>query len=113
MITITFEELLRAHQQEPKAWIMNPARQKDFMDAYNTLREIVLAEDENAKIECGMHELDIGAGVIRIETYWLTVRETEKFASAISKADNLEIYPMVKGKLRMHLMFHGVHNRIK
>lgn len=107
-----FLEELRKYEQQPKMWVVNLQRQTEFMQAYKGISALVLAEDPDAKIECEMHEINIGAGVIRIEADELIVREIQRFCAAISKANNFEIYPLVNDKMRMSIMFYNIYKRI-
>ena len=107
-----FLEQLRKYQEQPKIWVVDPVRQTEFMQAYKGISALVLAEEPEANIECEMHEINIGAGVIRIEADELVVREIQNFCAAISKANNFEIYPLANDKMRMSIMFYNIYKRL-
>ena len=107
-----FLEELRKYEKQPKMWVVDLERQTEFTQAYREISALVLKEEPTAKIECAMHEVSVGAGVIRIEADWVTVREIQKFCTAISKANNLEIYPIADDALRMSIVFYGIYKRI-
>ena len=105
---MTLEELLQQldkYQRETKLWLVNPKRQKEFTAAYHSIREMILAEDENAIIECSESPIDDGSMSICVTTYWLTVREIEQFWRAINKANNFEVYPIKGDKVRFNILF--------
>ena len=108
-----FLEELRKYEKQPKIWVVDLQRQTEFIKAYREIKSLILAEDPTAKIECEMHEANIGAGVIRIETEWLVVREIQDFCDAISKANNFEVFPTVDNTLRMTIMFYSIYKRIE
>lgn len=47
-------------------------------------------------------------GYISVDIPDLCVMQPQKFAAAVSKADNFEIYPLTNGNLRLDITFHNV-----
>ena len=47
-------------------------------------------------------------GCVRVEIPDLSVTDPQRFAAAVSKADNFEIYPLTNGNLRLDITFHNV-----
>lgn len=102
-----FLEMLNFKLEKQRVQIVNPKRIAEMQSAYNALYGIVKRISPDAKLECIMHELNIGAGVIRIETDELIVENVSEFIKSIENASNFEIYPLRGGKIKIAIMFYG------
>ena len=104
-----FLELLRKYKESPKIWKVNPRREMEFTNAYNAIREMVLNEEPDSKVECKCGD---GDGVIVIKASWMTIRNVQEFCKHLSKANNFEIYPKLDETLCMNITFHNVYERV-
>lgn len=94
-----------------KVFIKNPKRFADVEHA----TEIATRLFPKANISLNDDPLQMGALIVRIEDYSITIRgamETELFQELISKADNFEIYPIEDDNVRMAILFSNALIRI-
>lgn len=102
-----FLEMLNSKLERQRVQIINPKRVAEMQSAYNALCAIVKRISPDANLDCMMHEMNIGAGVIRIETDELIVENIPEFVKSIENASNFEIYPLKGGKIKIAIMFYG------
>lgn len=93
-------------RQERKTAVLDPIRLKQMQFAYALIRD--LTKDTDAQVSYRLHEPYKSTGSITVETESLEITNTELFARAAEFADNTEVYPLVNGKVRMSLTFHGL-----
>lgn len=106
-----FLALLREDAQREKTFILNPAREMDFVRSYNALKVLLQRESIGAEISCHRGELINGYAYICIKADYVAVREMDKLYAAVVNADNFETY--AEGdKVVINVMFHGVLTRI-
>lgn len=109
-----FETLIHAlseHLEREKVFIKNPVRFAEVQRA----TEIASALFTDATIAIDDDPLQMGALIVRIEAFDVTVRgatEIESFAELISKANNFEIYPVGDERLRFALVFRDALIRV-
>jgi hypothetical protein len=99
-----FKEYLDA----PKMGVVNLARQRDVMDSYEKIKNIILSEDPEATIEIIEGALQLGSVAIRAITSDVTVYDTAEFAEATKNADNFQIYPTNDERVKFDILFEGV-----
>lgn len=99
-----FKEYLDA----PKMGVVNLARQRDVMDSYAKIKNIILSEDPEATIEIIEGALQLGSVAIRAITSDVTVYDTAEFAEATKNADNFQIYPTNDERVKFDILFEGV-----
>ena len=91
--------------------VVNPERKLEAERACEQLRQIVLACDDDAKIDIkvdpGYHSIDFVADAISF-----TVNDPQEFAKIISKASNFEIDALTNGKIHFTATFYGVFKTI-
>lgn len=103
-------ELIRQNTPKDRIEIINPKRVEELNHTYKVMRDIVSESSPDAKFECVFSKIRDGSSVIRIETDELCVdrRTLKDFLSALSKADNFEIYPLIDGNIKIAIVFEGV-----
>lgn len=99
-----FKEYLDA----PKMGVVNLARQREVMDSYEKIKNIILSEDPEATIEIIEGALQLGSVAIRAITSDVTVYDTAEFAEATKNADNFQIYPTNDERVKFDILFEGV-----
>jgi hypothetical protein len=92
----------------PKVGVVNPERYKMLLDSYVIIRDIILAEDQDATIEIVEGALKTGSVVISAVTSDVTVYDTAAFAEATKDADNFQVYPRTDDKVKLDILFEGV-----
>ena len=106
-----FLSFLREDAQKEKTFILNPAREMDFIRSYNAIKELLERESIGAEISCHRGELINGYVYICIKADYVAVREMDKLYAAVVNADNFETYAE-DDKVVINVMFHGVLTRI-
>lgn len=102
---------LSLYLAKDKTFIINPVRETEFKKAI----EIATLLFPNAKLEVKSDPLEVGAGILRIESYEINIsgeREINLFSELINFADNFEIYPIDNGNIRFAVVFEHVLVRI-
>jgi len=99
-----FKEYLDA----PKMGVVNLTRQREVMDSYTMIKNIILSEDPDATIEIIEGALQLGSVAIRAVTSDVTVYDTAAFAEATKNADNFQIYPTADDRVKLDILFEGV-----
>lgn len=67
-----------------------------------------MAQMTEAKVTWALHSPFVSMGYITLEADDLIFTEMKELAEVISRCDNLEIYPLTNGKIRMTLGYHGL-----
>lgn len=106
-----FIAFLQEDAQREKTFMLNPLREMDLAKSYHALTELLQREGISAEINCGRGELINGYAFICIKADYITVREMDKFHSAVVNADNFETYAE-DDKVVINVMFHNVLTRI-
>ena len=100
----TLMQALSSHLEREKVFIKNP----DRFDDVRLATEIAYELFPDATIAIDDDPLQLGALIVRIDLFDVTVRgttEIERFAALISKANNFEIYPVGDERVRFALVF--------
>lgn len=103
-----FASAVRQYLEIPKAFIQNPQR----MVEVNAATEIACKLFPEANIALEDDPLQMGAIILIVEDFDITVRETELFTELVSKADNFEVYATDDEKVKLAIMFNNALARI-
>lgn len=104
-----FADALTQYLEMEKVFIPNPKRLAEV----NAATEMAKRLFPEAKITIEDDPLQMGAVILCIEDFDLTVRETELFSELISKADNFEIYPLGEENVVVAILFNNALTSIK
>lgn len=97
---------------ERRTSVLNIARFQEMQAAWEILR--ALARDmEGVKLTCAAHEPFKSMGYISLEGESLEIPDPVPFARAAALADNLEVYPLASGRVRLTLTFLGLTTPIE
>lgn len=99
-----FHELMQQlarHLEREKTFIENPERIAEVQAA----AELAMEMFPNANITVASDPLQMGVLILCIDDFDIVVRETERFATLISKANNFEIYPVGDERMRCNILF--------
>lgn len=97
-------------EDERRPGIINPVRLWQLQFSHALLAGLSVNAD--VRIECKAHEPFPSVGSISIEGDMIEFEDCPQLAAAIRLADNLDIYPLTTGKIRMVLTFHGLVKRV-
>lgn len=87
--------------------ILNMKKYKTMLKAAMLLK-ITIAEDA-VEFEATVDVIEsFNAGVVSAELDEMTIYHPKRFASIISMADNVEIYPLINGKIQLTLTYQDV-----
>ena len=105
----TMDALMSLIKKMPKSTVkmFNPPRymllMKTASQLTDLLRENIIKGELNIEID------DVfNFGAISVELDMLTVDNPKRFAEIVCHADNFEFYPLLNGKIRFDITFHGV-----
>lgn len=104
-----FANVITQYLEEQKVFIPNLKR----ITEVDTATEIAKKLFPEAKITIEDDPLQLGALILCIEDFDLTVRETELFDSLVGKADNFEIYSVGNENVKIAILFNNAMTRIK
>lgn len=86
--------------------IINPARVMQFRFAGAMAKKVLRDTKCNAKIKCHQDECMPSVGVIDIEGDSIDIVDIEGFSRVGEFANNVEVYPLTNGKVRMSYSFY-------
>lgn len=86
-----------------KTAVLESKRVQQIREDYTKVCKLV--DDRDAVVSCLMHIPFDYSGSIIIEADDLIFCNSKELAEVISRADNVEVYPMTKGKIRMSLNY--------
>lgn len=92
--------------QEKKTAILVPKRLAEFRQAYSLLKTI--AEENGALLAYHLHDPFKSMGAICLESADLEFSQTDVLIRVMNLADNMEVYPLTNGNIRMSFTFHGL-----
>ncbi len=96
-----FADELMQYLEKEKVFVADTKRIAEVNAAAELAREMF--PDANITIE--EDPLQMGGLFLCIDDFDIVVRETERFAELISKANNFEIYPKADEKLQLNIAF--------
>lgn len=103
-VVVTIGEAVIADESKPA--VLNPIKIQQMQFAYGVLK--YLTNGTGAKLTYVLNEPFKSMGSISVEGNNLTFTNSEWFARACEFASNTEVYPLVNGKVRLTLTFHGL-----
>lgn len=95
--------MIEAQESEPQ--VLNLPRMLQMVQAYKQLQSIAC---EDWKITTVVHKPVTSMGVICIEAEDLIFDRMTEINKVLISADNVEIYPLTNGNIRMTIAFHGI-----
>ena len=96
----------RIMEDETHPRILNPFRMAQVFYAHTVLEK--MTEGTGIKVSAALHEPFNSMGSICMEGDTLEFSNCQWLGSAIVFSDNMEIFPLVDGKIKMVLTFHGL-----
>lgn len=103
------DELAEAVAEEDRLpAVLNPVRVRDMRKAELILQKIADDNSAKTKIQSRYNEPFKSMGSIELETKSLRVTDIESFRRASLLADNVDIYPLTDGNVRISFGFHGI-----
>ena len=107
----TIRELARMlEEQELEPQVLNVPRMLQMVQAYKQLQSIAY---DDWKITTVVHKPVTSMGVICIEAEDLIFDRMTEINKVLASADNMEIYPLTSGKVRMTIAFHGITKAVE
>ena len=109
---MSFEDYLKNvkdYLSKDKVKLLNMGRIEEIADAYNTLRMIMMMDEEDTTIEIKEDALELGDISIKVVIPEFTVHDILLFTKAISKADIVDIYPTADERLHIDITFRNAY----
>lgn len=100
---------IKEYIESDKCKMLNPRRIRDIMMAYRTLLKAIEFDMEDVEVEIAEGALQLGDIAIRILMPQLTTYNPKTFAAAISRADNVDIYPTTDDRVRVDIQFQNAY----
>ena len=94
-------------QPIPAMMVSNFKRFSELFQSKSLLQLLLSDSDYKLEVEINTDPV-FSHGCIQIEVDDLIIRDFALFSGAISKADNIEFYPLLNEKLRISLMFYDI-----
>lgn len=91
---------------EQRTGILVPERLRQMASAYRLMTEI--GKEIDATVTYSLNEPYKSMGSICIEAESLEFSDVPKMMAAIYTSNNVDIYPLTTGNIRMVLTFHGL-----
>ena len=98
---MTFAKALGKYLKAEKRFVKNPARIAEVAEA----EAIARAMFPNATITIADDPLQMGALILSVTDFDITVREIEQFQQLINKANNFEVYPIGEDTVQLNILF--------
>ena len=98
-------------EDETRPSILNPLRMEQLCFSKAVLQNMV--DGSNMKISAVIHEPFNSMGSICVEGENLEFGDCKWLGRVIELASNVEIFPLIEGKVKMVLTFHGLTAPIK
>ncbi len=92
---------------QPTLKVLNTERYALMLKTATDLKELLCQTAESGCIDIDLVQ-EFNLGSISFEAPDLVVYDSETFAKIISVCDNVEIYPLTNGNLRLNLTFQSV-----
>ena len=91
-------------EQQPST--LQPLRLQMMNFSYSALKRI--AEENGMTVSYELHKPFQSMGSICLEGEYLVFLNCKQLARAISFADNIDVFPLTNGRIRLVLTFHGL-----
>lgn len=92
---------------ESKTTLLNPLRQNQLMFVYDTLRWLC-RNNPDAKVSYKLYEPFKTMGSVSVEAKDIVILDTRWFIRIAGFADNMDVYPLTNGKVRLTFGFHNL-----
>ncbi|MBO5700857.1 MAG: hypothetical protein J6S71_00300 [Clostridia bacterium] len=99
----------KEYLKKDKIKIVNLQKLNDIMAAYRILSSIINIQDKDVTVEIREGDLEFGDIYIRIVAHQFTSYDIEALTQAISKADNIDIYPTADYRIKIDVMFYKAY----
>ena len=86
----------------------NPKRHSEVEEAVKEISKLALDCDKDAKIEAIPDDLAGTSLCLTITTNLIVIEEIDTFCTALAKANNFEVCPMVDGSISLGICFEDV-----
>lgn len=100
-----------AEEEDAKTAVLSEIKLQQIRFTYSVLR--YLTKDKAVKLTYKLHEPFKSMGSVSVEGEDLSFTNAEWFARAAEFASNVDIYPLVNGKVRITFTFHGLTTPIE
>ena len=91
---------------EEKVTILNPLRLAQIRFTYSVMRYLTKGTD--IMVTYKLNEPSKAMGSVSVEGETLEITNSKWFARAVEFANNIEIYPLAKGGVRLTFTFHNL-----
>lgn len=95
-----------------KIKVLNLVRYQYMLRSVFMLKDILAETEDIFDINVDIEE-QFNAGVVSVELEELTILSPAKFALLLQQADNMEVYNLLNGRLKLTLVFQGVLKTIE
>lgn len=92
--------------------VLNPAKYQSMLRSVFLLKDILSETQTSIEIMVDIEER-FNAGVVSVELDELTILSPKKFADLLHSINNMEVYPLVNGKIRLSFAFHNILKTIE
>lgn len=100
----------RIVEDEQATAMLNPVKLQQIQFAYLVMKR--LTKDTGAKVTYELHQPFKSMGSVTVEGAQWAVSNSVWFSRAAKFASNLDIYPLVNGRFRLTLTFHGLLRKV-
>ena len=90
-----------------KVKVLNPVRYQSMLRSVFMLKDILAETEDLFNINVNIEER-FNAGVVSVELEELTILSPEKFALLLQQVNNMEVYPLISGRIRLTFTYHDV-----
>ena len=95
-----------------KVKVLNPVRYQSMLRSVFMLKDILAETEDLFDINVDIEER-FNAGVVSVELEELTILSPEKFSLLLQQVDNMEVYRLINGRIRLTFTYHGVLKTIE
>jgi len=92
----------------PSTSMINPIRIEQMRFSAAMIKRTLRENGSEAKVNCRQSEFNPYIGGVEVEGAEIYITNMEDFARAAEFANNTEVYPLAKNKVRMTFTFHGL-----
>lgn len=97
---------------EERIKIINPERYALLLQTSKQLEWFLKKTGEEAEINININEM-FNLGAVSTEIASIFIDDATEFSKIISKADNVEIYPLLNGNIKLDITFQSVLKSIE
>jgi len=115
---MTEEKLLAAlkraiEENEKSLYVLNKKRYGEMEEAFHTLRELLLSNDPQAKVDMELRPGFKNIGDVSFETSDICIQtfQMDAFKRVMQLADNFEVHPLLNGRVEGSLAFLNIMHK--